>query len=101
MLRQIFRKEKATRSDALIDAVLDEMHRAGVNSDEYPKLMTYLERLHDVKAKESRPTVSPDTIALIVGNLAGILCIVAYEQKHVMTSKGFSQLIRPRSETTN
>jgi hypothetical protein len=33
---------------------------------------------------------------MILGNLMGILVIVAYEQKHVMTSKGFSQLIRPK-----
>jgi hypothetical protein len=96
MLRHIFEKEKATPVDALIDAVLEEMHQVGVQADEYPKLMAYLERLHEVKAKQRRDPVSRDTLALIGGNLLGILLIVAYEQKHVMTSKGFTQIIRPK-----
>jgi hypothetical protein len=96
VLRQIFRNDVATPVDALIDAVLDEMHREGVNSEEYPKLMSYLERLYEMKAKDRQPPLSRDTLALIGGNLLGILLIVAYEQKHVMTSKGLSQIIRPR-----
>ncbi len=96
MLRQLFSNDTTTPVDALIDAVLEEMHRKGVLSDEYPSLMAYLERLNEVKAKERRTPVSRDTVALIAGNLMGILLIVAYEQKHVMTSKGFSQLIHPK-----
>lgn len=96
MLSQFFRNDKGSQVDPLIDALLDEMHSVGVNSEEYPKLMTSLERLYDIKAKERRDVVSPDTLAIIAGNLLGILTIVAYEQKHVMTSKGFTQIIRPK-----
>lgn len=100
MLRQLFFKsEIPTPVDGLIDAVLEKMHREGVFSDEYPKLMTYLERLYEIKAKQRRNPVSPDTMAIVAGNLLGILVIVAYEQKHVMTSKGFSQIIRPKGTT--
>lgn len=95
MLRQFFRSETTRPVDPEIDAVLDKMHAIGVDSEEYPTLMTYLERLHEIKAKVRRDPVSRDTIALVAGNLLGILLIVAYEQKHVMTSKGFSQIIRP------
>lgn len=97
MFRNIFTNEMPTPLDSLIDSVLDEMHASGVNSEEYPKLMAYLERLHKVKAQERRDPVSRDTLALIGGNLLGILMIVAYEQKHVMTSKGFTQIIRPKT----
>ncbi len=96
MRRPFFRNEKITPVDSLIEGVLDEMRMMGVDSEEYPKLMTYLERLYEVKAKERKDPVSHDTVALIVGNLMGILLIVAYEQKHVMTSKGFTQIIRPK-----
>ena len=95
-MRKLFSKNaKTTPVDDLITAVLIEMQMNGVDSEEYPKLMTYLERLQQVKAKERRAPVSRDTVALIVGNLMGILLIVAYEQKHVMTSKGFTQIIQP------
>lgn len=96
MLPKFLRKtEKAAKVDPLIDAVLDEMNGApGPNSSEYPQMMTYLERLYMLKDKEKPEAVSRDTIALIAGNLLGILIIVAYEKNNVMTSKGFSQLIR-------
>lgn len=96
MLKYFWTNEQTTPVDSQIDMVLDEMHRVGVSSEEYPKLMTSLERLYEIKANERRDPVSKDTLALIAGNLMGILLIVAYEQKHVMTSKGFNHLIRPR-----
>lgn len=98
LLRYFISNEKATHFDEQIDAVLEEMTRVGVTSDQYPNLLQYLERLNKAKVEERRNPVSPDTVAQIFGNLAGILLIVAYEQKHVMTSKGFSQLIRPRTQ---
>ena len=96
MFWQFFRRNGTTPIDSLIDSVLEEMHRVGVNSDDYPKLLAYLERLHEINAKEKQDPVSRDTLALIFGNLTGILLIVAYEQKHVMTSKGFGQIIKPK-----
>lgn len=64
----------------------------------YAKMVVFLDRLHEIKAKTSRVRVSPDTIALIAGNLLGILLIIMYEQKHVMTSKAQSMLIRPERQ---
>jgi hypothetical protein len=92
----LFSNEKIDPLNDQIDAVLVEMQSVGVDSEEYPKLMTLLERLYELKTKDRREPVSRDTVAVIAGNLMGILLIVAYEQKHVMTSKGFSQIIRPK-----
>lgn len=93
------KNDEPTPVDDQIDAVIKEMDVKGVNSEEYPKLMSYLERLNKLKTITRRPPVSRDTVALIAGNLLGILLIVAYEQKHVMTSKGFSQIIRPKGQS--
>ncbi len=95
MRKRFFRNETTTPVDDHITNILNEMNYVGVNSDAYPKLMEHLERFTALKAKERRAPVSRDTVALIAGNLMGILLIVAYEQKHVMTSKGFNQIIRP------
>jgi uncharacterized protein Smg (DUF494 family) len=81
--------------DREIDTVLEEMHDIGVNSDRYPNQLGYLERLVQTRKNHKEPAVSRDTIALVMGNLLGILIIIAYEQKHVITSRSFSQLIRP------
>lgn len=97
MLRYFFTNDTTTPVDALIDGVLEEMHKEGVDSDRYPELLVYLERLTELKTKDRQAPVSKDTIALVTGNLLGILLIVAYEQKHIMSQKGFSQIIRPKA----
>jgi hypothetical protein len=97
VLRYFFSNEvTVTPVDNLIDEVLDQMKAKGSESSDYPLMMTHLERLYELKAKDRQEPVSRDTIALIVGNLIGIILIVAYEQKHVMTSKAKDMIIRPR-----
>lgn len=96
-LRYSLSNETDTPIDKQIAMVLKEMHLQRIGSEEYLALMTSLERLHELKMRERREPISRDTIALIAGNLMGILMIVAYEQKHVITSKGFGQVIRPRA----
>jgi hypothetical protein len=43
---------------------------------------------------KSHYRVKPDTLALIAGNLAGILIVVGYEHTHIVASKAFSLLNR-------
>jgi hypothetical protein len=95
-LKYSLSNETETPIDKQITCVLDEMTTVGVTTEEFPTLLSYLERLHALRQKERREPISRDTIALIAGNLMGILLIVAYEQKHVITSKGFGQVIRPK-----
>lgn len=96
LLRYLFTNDTDTPIDEQIKMVLSEMTEQGVDSEEYSKQLAYLERLHELKAKNRREALSWETIAIIAGNLAGILLIVAYEQKHVITSKAFGQVVRPR-----
>jgi hypothetical protein len=96
MLEKIFGDNTIEKSvDIQIEAILIEMNTQDGASEEYQRNLGYLERLSQVKTEQRRSMVSRDTVAMIAGNLAGILLIIVYEQKHVMTSKGFNQLIRP------
>jgi hypothetical protein len=97
MLRQFFEPDQNPALDAQIDAVLDEMQKIGVKNEKYAEMMTYLERLYELKAPERRKPISLDTMAIVAGNLLGILTIVAYEQKHIMTPKGLAQLVKPKT----
>lgn len=90
------KNEKPIPVDREIEAVLRKMHEKGVSSDEYPTLLKYLERLNDIREKEKPDKVKRDTMWIVGGNLLGILLIVLYEQRHVMSSKGFGQIIHPR-----
>lgn len=74
--------------------ILDDMQAHDSDSQEYPTQLGYLERLNALKTAQRRNRVSPDQMALVGGNLLGILIIVAYEQKHAMVSKATGFLIR-------
>lgn len=98
-MRNPFTTDRSTPVDSQILAILDEMEVVGVHDEKYPKLMDHLKQLNEMKTKTRRPPVSADTVALCLSNLAGILIIVIYEQKHVLTSKGFTERIRPKGFT--
>ena len=90
-----FWRQKGSVFDAPIRKVLTQMAVYGPEDPEYAKLIEHLDRLNQMKADERKSRVSPDTMALVFGNLAGILIIVAYEQKHVMVSRAVNFLARP------
>ena len=99
MFRHPFKKNEETPLDGLINDILIRMSQLSPDADEYEDLITQLERLHDLKTKQRPAAVSGDTKAIVIGNLVGILLIVAYEQKHAMTSKSFTQIVRPKTPT--
>jgi hypothetical protein len=94
-LRRLF-NDRPSILDEPIEKVLTDMNTYGPDSPEYPKLMEHLERLVRLKAEDARSGISWDTMAIVAGNLLGILIIVAYEQKHVMVSKGLGFVLRTK-----
>ena len=97
MLRRFF-KEKPSILDAPIAKVLESMVTYNPDDGEFRALMDHLERLTQMKEHErSRFRVTPDTMAIVAGNLLGILIIVAYEQKHVVVSKGLGFVLKSRN----
>ena len=91
-----FRKKEDPKLSAAIDAIYEEMTTHGPDSEEYPNMLGYLERLTELQAPKRHNRVSPDQMAVVLGNLLGIQIIVAYEQKHVMTSKAKDFIIKPK-----
>lgn len=91
-----FEKIDMTELKQPIDRVLRDMESYGPDSPEYPNLLTSLERLVQLRRGNAGNRVSPDTMATVMGNLLGILVIVAYEQKHVMSSKGLGFILKPK-----
>ena len=80
--------------DEPIAELLTLMNTTGPDGEEYKTYVDYLERLNEMKTRERRTRVSPDTVAIVAGNLLGILIIVIYEQKHVLVSKGLGLIIK-------
>ena len=88
-----FRKQKDEELESQIESVYKSLDLCGPDEEGYSELLTLLERLNKMKRGSAR-RINPDTIAVVAGNLLGILIVVAYEQTHVMTSKAFSTTLQ-------
>ena len=73
-----------------IDALFVELSFRSGDEDEYAKVVDQLSKLYSLKEIDSKKRVSPDTLAMIAANIAGIVLIVGHERAHVVTSKAVS-----------
>ncbi len=91
---------KPQREDRLLNAEIDslliDMTTYDKASDEYATMVAHLSTLYGLKSNNAPKRVSPDTIAIVAGNLAGILMIVGHEKAHVVTSKALSFVLKAR-----
>lgn len=76
----------------VIDKHIEEMKDEPVTSDDYPKMVKHLTELYSLKYKPQR--ISPDTAALVIGNIVGILLIVGHERAHVITTRAKDFILR-------
>lgn len=89
--------EREQTLDDLIDEATTMLRMIGPTHEEYDDIIARIERLNKLKLEDKPESVSRDTLAMIGANLLGILIIVAYEQKHVFTSKAFGSILRPKT----
>jgi hypothetical protein len=76
--------------ELVITNLLDEMQLTSCDSEEYSKMVAHLTKLYSLKEQDTPKRVSPETWAMIGGNLAGIMLILQHERFHVITSKALS-----------
>lgn len=81
--------------DMTIAEILVDMQGYNAESPEYERMLSRLERLNKLKTEKRRWRVSPDTLAVVAGNLLGILVIVGYERGHVMTTRAKEYVLKP------
>ena len=70
-----------------ITRIVDRMSKIDQESEEYNDLLKTLSTLMALKTEHGRKRVSPDVVIGTVGQALLVLIIVAYEQKHVFTTK--------------
>lgn len=90
-------KDKRTRIEKQIDKLIEELEKTDIYEDQenYEIKLKTIERLYKLK-EEKGIKISPDTIAIIIGNLVGIILILNYEKINVVTSKALGFVIRGR-----
>jgi hypothetical protein len=89
----LFNKKTETdlRLENEINALLAQMKTNTVGSDEYTAAMEALSKLMELKeSKNLSRRISPDTLAIVVGNLIGVIVIVSYEKHNIVTSKALT-----------
>ena len=81
-----------SKLDALIE---DALTACSPHDEDYDQQVANIEKLYKIKhsAQETR-RVSPDTMAIVAGNLVGIALIVGHERAHVVTTKALSFLMK-------
>lgn len=91
---------KPSENNSGLENAIDDVFRAMADekcdSHEYTKMIGQLLKLYSLKEIDSPKRVSPDTLAIVAGNLVGIVLILRYERLDVVTSKALSFILRLR-----
>lgn len=91
----MFRRKKSTEQSQveLFNEKLKTRLEEAEDLEDLAETMSLMEKLNDLRSKSR---ISPDTMAIIGGNLLGILLILEYERVHVISSKALGFVMRGR-----
>lgn len=89
-------KKASAESIKLSETIEEALAELNPHDDDYLDKVKAVETLYKLKDIDRPQRVSPDTVAIVSGNLAGILLILSYERGHVMATKalGFLKPLR-------
>jgi hypothetical protein len=79
-----------------LDELFDSLSFRSGDTDEYAKIVDQIQKLYPLKDHDSKRKISPDTLAMIAANLAGIALIVGHERMNVVTSKAIGFVLKLR-----
>lgn len=95
----MFARKSKQETDSLtraIEKLFDELDEFSGTDEEYETLSDRLTELYAIKEKTPTDRVSKETLALIAGNLAGIMIIVLFERNNVITTKAKDFVLKLR-----
>lgn len=79
-----------------MDRAIRDLNNQPIGSPDYVKAMETVFKLHRLIEEDKSSTVSKDTLAVVIGNLLGILLIIMHEDVNVITSRALGLLLKPR-----
>jgi hypothetical protein len=97
-MKLLTKRDKRTALEKEIDDLTATLQHIDPYTDEYRDRLESIERLSKLRDenKKSKLRVSPDTMVVVAGNLAGILLILLHEKLHVISTKALNFVIRGR-----
>ena len=89
---KLTKSKKDRELERILDSKLTEMLETAENQKDFEEIMDIIER----KANLCKSKIDPNTVAIIAGNLAGIMLILNFEKLNVVTSKALSFVLKGR-----
>lgn len=83
------------KRSTLLRVVEQKMLTLEPGTEEYNELLSTYVSISGADAKAIR-SIDPNTVLIVVGNLIGILALLAFEQSHVLTSKATGFIMKPK-----
>lgn len=90
-------KKDESKLEQEIDSILERMKDMELQSDDYEVAVERLSALYRIQRDIPKWNVSPDTVAMVAGNLFGILLILKYEDMNIITSKALGFVLKGRA----
>lgn len=90
------RKKEPSLLDREIDRAIRDLRHHAINSEEYKTILNMVTSLHQMKMEETSKPVSKDTMAVIGGNLLGIVMILKHEWLHPIRTTAMNLILKPR-----
>lgn len=85
------KSENDLRFEAELNGLLIRMKQFDPTTPEYQASLKAYSKLIKLRSSEKNARkISPDTLAIVLGNLAGVLLIVSYEKHNIVTSKALT-----------
>ena len=94
-MTEIPRHQRMIESE--LDRALIQLKTEMVNTEEYAKTLSLVERLHEMMDKPKSSSVSKDTLLLVGANLLGIIMVIQHEHVgNFISTKALGFIMRPR-----
>lgn len=90
------RKKNEDKLEVLIEELSTEMSGKDGASEEYTKMVDNMVKLNEASVDKRKLGVSKDTLLIVGGNLLGILIIMAYEKKDIISTQAMKFISKGR-----
>jgi hypothetical protein len=90
------RRREPTLLELASDRAIRELSNHHIGSEEFMTTLEVVAKLHKMKEEAKPPSVSRDTLAVVAGNLLGIIMIIRHEHVNIIASRAMNLVLKPR-----
>lgn len=92
-MKKAFKRDRRSDVEKKFDEQLKLRLEEAESLEDISEALSIMERQRELGNKRR---ISPDTIAIVAGNLIGIVIILGFERGHIITTKALGFILRGR-----